>query len=69
MHDLKRDERVLNSKVYQILSKKERTTQTLLELNKALESEVNSSYLNVTDPTLDGSFLHYVVSTAQANDE
>jgi hypothetical protein len=69
MHDLKRDERVTNSKIYQILSRKERTTQTLLELNKALESEVNLSFLNVTDPALDGSFLHYVTSTAQANDE
>lgn len=69
MHDLKREERVINSKIYQILSKKERTTQTLLDLNKALESDVNLSYLNVTDPALDGTFLHYVVNTAQANEE
>ena len=60
---------LINSKIYQILSQKERTVSTLIELNKTLESEANLTCLNINDPRLDGSFLHYLTQTAQAGEE
>ena len=62
-------EKMSTLKIYQILSIKERTVSTLLELNKALESDSNLASLNTVDSSMDGSFLHFLVQTAQANDE
>ena len=41
---------------------------TLHELNEALD-DIPTSSLNVTDPLIDGSFLHYLTQTANANEE
>ena len=60
---------IKTSAVYRILCKKERTLKTLNELNCSLKNKENLQLLNANDPALDGTFLHLLTQTAQANDE
>ena len=60
---------IKSSAIFKILSKKERTFKTLNELNYALKSKESLNLLNVNDPILDGTFLHFLTQSAQSNDE
>lgn len=54
--------------VFLILNKKNRNAETLLELVSSLK-DISLSQLNISDPSMDGTFLHFVTKTAQINDE
>lgn len=57
------------NKIFQLLSSKERNLSTLNELNNLLKTDASIALLNLNDPSIDGSLLHFLTQTAQATDE
>lgn len=63
------NKRMPNNYIYQLLSKNERNMSLLHDLNLVLKSDSNLSLLNLNDPALGGSLLHYLTQTAQSTDK
>lgn len=58
---------IKKSPILKLLKKKERKLSHLKKLNLLLKDKQID--LNINDPILDGSYLHYLTQTAKTNDE
>lgn len=58
------NKKISNNKIFVILNKKVRNNETLKELLDVLNEPANLVDLNIRDPAIEGSFLHFLTLTA-----